>query len=148
MASAEGGSSRRPGPQGRSPMANPIIAHSAQETTTRTDRGREFYAERAHEFRFERGVWYVPCSSVEGRVYEVRLEPVEACECRDFEVRGEACKHIVAVRIAHARSGVCSCCRSRVLWRFLSEVTEDDGLLAWYPGDELCADCITEGYWA
>ncbi len=128
-------------------MANPIIAHSAQETTARVEGGRELYAERAQEFRFEAGVWYVPCSSVEGRVYEVRLEPVEACECKDFEVRGEPCLHITAARIAHAKSRVCSCCRNRVLGRFLSEVTEEDGLLAWFVGDELCGDCIKDGYW-
>jgi hypothetical protein len=30
----------------------------------------------------------------------------------------------------------------------LSEVTEDDALLSWFVGDELCADCIRDGFWA
>ncbi len=31
--------------------------------------------------------------------------------------------------------------------RFTSEVREDDGLLSWFPGDVLCADCIRAGMW-
>jgi hypothetical protein len=127
-------------------MAKAIIAHSAQESTP-TQRGRDLYALSAHEFRFGAGTWYVPSCTVEGRVYEVRLEPIESCECRDFEVKGEPCLHITAARIAHAKSRLCSCCRNRVLGRFLSEVTEEDGLLAWFAGDELCGDCIKDGYW-
>jgi hypothetical protein len=30
----------------------------------------------------------------------------------------------------------------------LSEVTEDDALLSWFIGDELCAECIKTSYWA
>jgi hypothetical protein len=35
-----------------------------------------------------------------------------------------------------------------VLRRFTTEVSEDDGLLSWFPGDVLCADCIRTGFWA
>ena len=128
-------------------MAKAIIAHSAQESTTPTQRGRVLYRERWQEFHFEAGTWYVHSRTVKGRFYAVSLEPIEACECRDFEVRGEPCLHITAARIAHAKSRVCSCCRNRVLGRFLSEVTEEDGLLAWFVGDEPCGDCIKAGYW-
>jgi hypothetical protein len=128
-------------------MAKAIIAHPAQESTNSTQRGRDLYRERWQEFRFERGVWYVPSCTVEGRFYTVRLEPVESCECKDFEVRGQPCLHITTARIAHAKSRVCSCCRNRVLARFLSEVDEDDGLMSWFVGDEICADCIRAGYW-
>jgi SWIM zinc finger len=79
--------------------------------------------------------------------YEVRLGPVEACECADFEHRGKPCKHIHAAALAQSKSGICSCCGQRVLDRFLSEVTEDDGLLSWFAGDALCGDCVKAGFW-
>ncbi len=132
-------------------MSNTSLARPGEETNGRVERGRELYAERAHDFRFVSGVWFVPSASTGYRTYAVKLEPVESCECKDFEYRGHdygPCKHIVAGRIAHAKSRVCSCCRRRLLGRFLSEVTEDDGLLAWYPGDALCGDCIRDGFWA
>ena len=80
--------------------------------------------------------------------YAVRLGPVETCECADYEHRGSKCKHIVSAAIAESKSGSCSCCGHKVLGRFLSEVQEDDGLLSWFVGDELCADCIRAGYWS
>jgi hypothetical protein len=33
-----------------------------------------------------------------------------------------------------------------VLGRFTTEVTEEDELLSWFPGDVLCADCIRRGF--
>jgi hypothetical protein len=30
----------------------------------------------------------------------------------------------------------------------VSEVQEEDGLLSWFVGDRLCADCVNGGYWA
>jgi hypothetical protein len=33
------------------------------------------------------------------------------------------------------------------LGRFVSEVTEDDELLSFYPADRICADCIRARYW-
>jgi hypothetical protein len=35
-----------------------------------------------------------------------------------------------------------------VLGRFVSEVSEDDELLSWFVGDQICADCISAGFWA
>jgi hypothetical protein len=70
------------------------------------------------------------------------------CECDDFKHRGEPCKHVHAATLAQSKSGTCSCCGQRVLSRFLSEVIEDDGLLSWFAGDELCGDCVKAGFWA
>lgn len=131
-------------------MAITTIAQPTR-TSTPVDRiaeGRGLYAELGHTFRHELGAWIVPSRTGEGRVYEVRLGPIERCECRDYEFRGARCAHIVAASIAQAKSRVCSYCGQRVLGRFLSEVQEGDGLLSWFVGDELCADCIKDGYWA
>ena len=129
-------------------MANTILAGSPQETTDRRiERGRKLFEERGVEFRHEHGVWWVP-SCTGASVYGVRLGPVEVCECAHFEHRSGRCKHIVAASIAQAKSQIYSCCGQCVLGRFTTEVSESDGLLAWFPGDVLCADCIREGFWA
>ncbi len=127
-------------------MANTILAGSPQETTDRIERGRKLFEERGVEFRHEHGVWWVPsCSGVS--VYGVRLGLVEVCECVGYEHRGRPCEHIVAASIAKAKSRKCSCCSQRVLGRFTTQVSEDDRLLSWFPGDVLCADCIRAGFW-
>src|SRR3954454_13576961 len=44
------------------------------------------------------GYWVVPSQSGQGR-YKVRIDPAPAtCECKDFETRGQPCKHIAAVQ--------------------------------------------------
>jgi hypothetical protein len=130
-------------------MAKSSVARSEHESTDeRVQRSRELFREHSVQFRHERGVWLVPSANdaVVG-FYEVRLSPVEACECANFKHQSETCKHIHAAALAQSKSGTCSCCGQRVLDRFLSEVTEDDELLSWFVGDELCADCIRAGYW-
>ena len=127
-------------------MAKPIIAHTAQDSTRPLHPGHKLFAECGIEFRHERGAWLVPSENSIG-FYEVRLSPIEFCECSDFKHRGEPCKHIHSAALAQSKSGTCSCCGHRVLGRFLSEVTADDGLLSWFIGDEVCADCIRAGYW-
>jgi hypothetical protein len=120
-------------------------------TSTLVDRiasGLALYRELGHTFTHEFGEWRIPSRTTEGKTYGVRLGPVERCECRDYEFRGVKCAHIVAASVAQAKSRVCSCCGQRVLGRFLSEVTEEDALLSWFIGDELCSDCIKDGYWA
>ena len=130
-------------------MAKSIIAHSAQESTSQARRGRELFAEHTNQFRHKRGAWLVPSANdaIVG-FYEVRLGPVEVCDCVDFEHRGEPCKHIHGAALAQSKSGTCSCCGQRVLNRFLDEVTEDDALLGWFVGDMICTDCIRAGYWS
>ena len=128
-------------------MAKLILAGSPQETYgSRIERGRQLFEERSVEFRHEQGAWLVP-SETGGGLYEVRLSPIESCECAAFEHSGPRCEHIIAASIAQAKSRTCSCCGHRVLGRFTTEVTEEDSLLSWFAGDVLCADCIKEGYW-
>jgi hypothetical protein len=129
-------------------MAKTIIAHPAPQSTTRIDLGRELYEEHADDFVYRHGAWLIASDTVPGRVYEVRLGPIETCECGDYERRGGPCKHIYSSRIAQSKSRVCSCCGQRVLGRFVSEVAEEDELLSWFVGDLICADCISAGFWA
>ncbi len=131
-------------------MADSSVARSGQESTNeRVQCGRQLFKEHCLQFRHEHGAWLVPSANdaVVG-FYKVQLGSVEVCECADFEHRGRPCKHIYGARLAHAKSSPCACCGHRVLNRFLSEVTEDDELLGWFVGDQLCADCIRAGYWS
>ncbi len=119
------------------------LAQPEQRTTTRVQRGRDLYTEHADEIRFEHGTWLIPSQSDLTSVYEVVLgRRGESCECRDFEFRGESCKHILAATIAHAKTASCSGCLLRVLHRDLTEVTEDHESLTWFVGDLLCPECI------
>ena len=142
-------------------MATPSLAHPAYPSTDRSGdlehvssvaarvlRGQALYREHAEDFVYRNGAWLVASDAVPGRAYEVRLGPVERCECGHYRHRGVVCKHVYAARIAHSKSRICSCCGHRVLGRFVTEVTEDDALLSWFVGDVLCADCIRAGYWA
>ncbi len=129
-------------------MANSILAGSPQETTTRLERGVEVFEERYNEVEHVGGdTWSVPSSNLLIGTYLVRLGDNPSCECADFTYRHRECKHIAAARAADSKSRTCSCCSKRVLARFATEVTEDDELLSWFPGDVLCADCIREGFW-
>ena len=130
-------------------MAKAIIAHSAQESTARLERGQRLFEERYNEITHVAGdEWIVPSGNLLTGTYTVRIGDRPSCECKDFEYRNVTCYHQIAAQIADSKSRACSCCRNRVLGRFLSEVTEEDGLLAWFVGDELCGDCIKAGYWA
>jgi transposase len=46
--------------------------------------------------------WLVPSQSTGGK-YKVTLSPAETCECEDFALRREPCKHIVACRLVCER---------------------------------------------
>lgn len=89
-------------------MIGKSLARSARESTTRTERGQQLYAERAEEFRFEAklGVWLVPSGSDLTSVYEVTLGLHPSCECKDFDYNGDlhhfCCKHIYATAAADA----------------------------------------------
>ena len=130
-------------------MAKVSVARSGQESIDeRAEQGRELFRERSVQFRHEHGAWLVPSANdAVVSFYKVRLGSVEVCECLDFKHRGEPCKHIRAATLAQSKSGTCSCCGQRVLGRLHSEVTEDDGLLSWFAGDLICADCIKQGTW-
>ncbi len=129
-------------------MANTILAGSPQETTTRVDRGVEILDERYNEVEHVAGqTWSVPSSSLLVGTYHVCLGDAPSCECADFTYRHRECKHIAAAQLAESKSRVCSCCNRKVLGRFTTEVSEDDALLSWFPGDVICTDCIREGFW-
>ncbi len=119
------------------------IAQPAPPSTTRVERGRQLWEEHAEDIRFEHGAWLVPSGSDLTSVYEVVLgRKGEFCECRDFEFRGESCKHILAATITHAKTATCSGCGDRVRHRDLTEVLEDHESLTWFPGDLLCYSCL------
>jgi hypothetical protein len=95
------------------------------------------------------GRWLVPSGSESGKVYEVRVgtrPERNRCECIGFQQHAH-CSHIVCANIARKKSAVCDCCGGVYWWPQLREVTDDDGLLAWFPGDVLCSTCIPT-YWA
>ena len=95
------------------------------------------------------GHWLVPSGTEAGRFYEVRagVRPERnRCECVGFHHNGH-CSHVVCASIAHKKSAVCDACGERRWWSELTEVQEDDELLAWFPGDVLCATCVP-GHWA
>jgi hypothetical protein len=142
-------------------MAETIIAHPAHESTDQSSdlehagpiaervlRGQRLFEDHGNDFVYRQGAWIIASDTVPGRAYEVRLGPVERCECADHTHRGVACKHIFSARIAQSKSHVCSCCGSRVLGRFVTEVQEEDELLSWFVGDLICSACISEGFWA
>jgi hypothetical protein len=132
-------------------MATPTISHAAHKPTEKIERANNaLFEERWHEFRCDRALrlWYVPSATVEGRSYAVRLKPAQRCESRAFEYREGPCKHILSLKLFKAKTTGCSCCGERVLWRFVTEVMEEHELLAWFPGDRICADCIRSRVWA
>lgn len=95
------------------------------------------------------GKWLIPSGTESGKTYEVRvgIRPERnRCECTGFH-RHEHCSHVVCATIARKKSALCDCCGERRWWSALTEVQEDHELLAWFPGDRLCATCIP-GHWA
>jgi hypothetical protein len=96
------------------------------------------------------GKWLIPSGTESGRVYEVRvgLRPERnRCECSGHHRYGH-CSHVVCASIARKKSAICDCCGERRWWSELSEVQEEHGLLAWFVGDRICADCVRTGHWA
>lgn len=94
------------------------------------------------------GKWLIPSATRPGQCYEVRVgvRRESKCECVGFQHHGH-CSHIVAAERAHSLSGTCDCCGERRWWSELRAVEEDDGLLSWYPNDQICNDCVRDGAW-
>ncbi len=91
------------------------------------------------------GRWLVPSGTDAGNVYEVRTgtrPERNKCECRGFASH-KHCSHVIAAERVARRSAVCDGCGDRTWWRDLSEVTEDDDSLTWFPGDRLCGGCLS-----
>ena len=111
-------------------------------TTTREDRARELVRKHGQAIAESAvgAVYHVPAQSEGTNHYVVSLSR-QVCECRDWEFRGEPCKHLIAATIVHSKVGHCADCNHRHLRRDLIEVTEDHESLTWFPGDELCRSC-------
>ena len=110
----------------------------------------ELHADEIHASYQGGARWLVPSGTEAGKVYEVRVgsrPERHRCECVGFQ-QHDHCSHHVAARRVARRSAVCDGCVVRRWWKNLTEVTEDDGLLAWFPGDRLCRTCIRAGAWA
>jgi transposase len=56
-----------------------------------------------HKLTYEGGVWLVPSQSNAGTIYRVTLGELLGCECDDFQLRREACKHVIAAQLVCAR---------------------------------------------
>ena len=54
---------------------------------------------------FINGHWVVPSQTSPTTSYKVNLEPVATCECDDWQLRKQDCKHVIAARIVMARDG-------------------------------------------
>jgi transposase len=54
---------------------------------------------------FGDGAWLVPSQTSIGTVYRVAVGDPPSCECEDFQLRQQACKHVLAAKIVAARSG-------------------------------------------
>lgn len=52
---------------------------------------------------FEGGIWFVPSQSDAGKRYRVRLGEACGCDCDDFQLHRQACKHVIAAQIVCAR---------------------------------------------
>lgn len=132
-------------------MTNESVAPPARTTTPDyVWRGVGLFTTYREELEYlGGGRWLVPSGRESGRVYEVRVgtrPERNRCECVGFQ-RHEHCSHLVCAGIARKKSAVCDCCGERRWWSKLTEVHEDHGLLAWFPGDRLCEDCAP-GHWA
>jgi transposase len=52
---------------------------------------------------FEGGVWLVPSQSSPNKMYRVTLGEQLRCDCDDFQLHHQACKHVIAAQIVCAR---------------------------------------------
>ena len=60
----------------------------------------------------ENGFWFVPSASGKSQRYKVDLQK-QKCDCPDFEIRRQKCKHIFAVELSFEHD-------------FLSELSSED----------------------
>lgn len=136
-------------------MIKESLAQPAHQSTTEPQpayvlRGAGLFELHRDELEYlGGGRWLIPSGTESGKVYEVRVgtRPERSrCECTGFG-RHEHCSHVVCAGIARKKSAVCDCCGERRCRSQLTEVQEDDELLAWFAGDRLCAACVP-GHWA
>ena len=150
---------RGPDHEGTSFMATSSVAPSAHPSTTEPT--PEYVLRGVGLFEIHRdeilssyrggGRWLIPSGIESGKLYEVRVDSPRRpersrCECVGFAHHGH-CSHVVCATVASSKSAVCDGCGGRCWWPELREVHEEDGLLAWFPGDRLCDGC-RPGHWA
>jgi predicted nucleic acid-binding Zn finger protein len=86
------------------------ITSEKSSANSRAERALQHFEGRGHLIRAVAADTYeVPSCGMLGKRYTVRYGGLEeSCSCPDFAYRGEACKHLLCVGIAHAarRSGV------------------------------------------
>jgi transposase len=56
-----------------------------------------------HKITCEGGTWLVPSQSQPGTRYRVTLGEQPRCDCDDFQLQRQACKHVIAAQIVCAR---------------------------------------------
>lgn len=56
-----------------------------------------------YKITFKDGTWFVPSQSNVAQVYRVTLGEGLCCDCDDFQLHRQACKHIIAAQIVCAR---------------------------------------------
>ena len=85
-----------------SPVKSNTEEKYTMETTTnpREIKGREIAAR--YTIKQDNNTWFVPSVSGKGK-YKVSLEK-QTCDCPDYELRGETCKHLFAAQIAFERA--------------------------------------------
>src|SRR5437773_7002769 len=62
-------------------------------------------AARAKIVSTDDGTWTVPSQSTGGTYRVVTWPGAESCECEDWQLRQEPCKHIIAARLVEEREG-------------------------------------------
>lgn len=56
-----------------------------------------------HRIQMQSGKWVVPSQVNKWKKYQVNLDGKPSCDCQDFELTGQACKHIYAARFTVER---------------------------------------------
>ena len=133
------------------------LAHPAHQSTEPQPayvlRGHGLFELHRDELRYiGAGKWLIPSGSEYSKDYEVRIgssrHPERSrCECTGYQ-HHDHCSHLVCATLAHRRSAICDSCGERRWWPELTEVQEEDELLAWFVGDHLCDSCVAQGVWA
>jgi hypothetical protein len=80
-----------------------IRSESLQSSANaRAERALELYRDHGRDIeRVAADVYLVPSCSGDG-VYRVDYA-AESCSCPDYQIRGEVCKHVLAVGVFHAK---------------------------------------------
>ncbi len=124
-------------------MDTTTVAHPRTVPNTRELRALALASEHFEEIALSHrgGLYTVPASG--GGSYSVTYTArEESCACRDWEIRGATCYHVLAVCIVRAKTGICAGCGRRFRHHDLVEVLEGNhDNLTYFDGDLLCPAC-------